>query len=96
MKVLIGKKTFKNADEFKDYCNDVMFDFLDNIQDFDDYTYPANGESLFEHENGITFYYTEIGYKFVNRWIRRMESIFEKYFPDDFSFEPKCCYWVNF
>ena len=25
--VVIGKKSFKNADEFKDYCDDAMHDF---------------------------------------------------------------------
>ena len=81
--VVIGKKSFKNADEFKDYCDDAMHDFLDNIQELNGYTYPADGDSLFEYEEGITFYYTKKGSELVHRWIKRMEAIFEKYFPDD-------------
>lgn len=57
--VVIGKKSFKNAEEFKDYADDMMHDFLDNIQDLNGYTYPADGDSLFEYEEGITFYYTK-------------------------------------
>ena len=94
--VVIGKKSFKNADEFKDYCDDAMHDFLDNIQEFNGYTYPADGDSLFEYEEGITFYYTKKGSELVHRWIKRMKAIFDKYFPDDYGFQPKCCYWKVF
>ena len=94
--VVIGKKSFKNADEFKDYCDDAMHDFLGNIQELNGYTYPAAGDSLFEYEEGITFYYTKKGSELVHRWIKRMEAIFDKYFPNDYGFQPKCCYWKVF
>lgn len=80
--VVIGKKSFKNADEFQDYCDDAMHDFLDNIQELNGYTYPADGDSLFEYEEGITFYYTKKGSELVHRWIKRMEAILDKFKPE--------------
>lgn len=92
-RVIIGKKSFKDANEFKEYCDDKMYEFLSNIQDMDEYTYPASENSLIEYEEGIQFYYTKSGSELVHRWIKRMESIFDRYFPNDYDFEPKCCYW---
>ena len=74
----------------------LKFYFLDHIQGLNGYTYPADGDSLFEYEEGITFYYTKKGIELVHRWIKRMEAIFDKYFPDDYGFQPKCCYWKVF
>ena len=94
--VFIGLKRFEDANEFKDYADDMMHDFLDNIEQLDGYTYPANGQSIYEQENGINFYYTKRGKELVNNWIRRMNLVFEKYFPNDYGFEPTCCYWRVF
>lgn len=94
--VEIGNKKFKNAEEFKEYAVDKMTDFLENIQELKGYTYPAEEESLFAYEEGISFYYTRRGSELVNNWIRRMNFIFEKYFPDDWGFEPECVYWKTF
>ena len=95
-KIIIGKKVFKNAEEFKDYANEAMNDFLENIQSFPQYIELSDEDSLFAYEEGIEFTYTRIGSDLVHRWIRRMEAIFEKYFPDDYGFEPRCTYYRTF
>lgn len=94
--VIIGKLTFKDAEEFKDYADDKMHEFLSNIQDLNGYTRPPDEIGLFEYEEGITFYYTKKGSALVYRWIARMQKIFDQYFPYDYGFEPKCCYWKVF
>lgn len=94
--VVIGNKLFQNADVFKDYADTKMHEFLEDIVDYGIYTEPAVGDfPLSEYEEGIEFYYTRKGSVLVNRWILKMQSIFDKYFPNDFGFEPRCCYWKD-
>ena len=93
--VVIGKKSFKDSYDFLEYLECSMEDFLQDINKYPIYTYPANSESTYESEEGIEFYYTRLGQKLVDRWIERMKLVFDKYFPEDEFEEPRCIYYKN-
>jgi len=95
--IIVGSKKFKNSEEFNDYASDKFTEFLENITNFSEYTYPADGNSLFEEEEGISFYYTNKGMVLVRRWKARMQKIFDKYFPESYpEFEVSSTYFKEF
>lgn len=82
----------KTSDDLNDILSDMLSDFLENITDYEQYTNPADGDSLFEYEEGIEFYYTDKGSALVERWHRRMKVIYDRYFDDD-NFNPQSTYY---
>ncbi len=89
------KIVWKNSDDYNDILSDMLSDFLFNITDYDIYTNPADGNSLFEYEEGIEFYYTEKGMRLIETWHRRMKAVYDNIF-DDNNFNPKSTYYKTF
>lgn len=94
--VIINKKEFENSSDFMDFIENKMEYFLFYMESYDIYTTKAEGDSLFEYEEGISFYYTDKGQSLVDRWISRMSKIFYHYFPEETEFNPRCCYYKTY
>lgn len=93
LEIKIGEKTFKNSDELNEWMSESMAIFLQNIQDYRIYTETDSiGDfPLSEYENGISFYYTKKGMDLVDRWLKRMKKVYNKYVSCDDNFNPECC-----
>ena len=91
------KKQFKDSEDFLFYLGDVLTEFLEDITSYPQYTYPATGERpLVEYEENITFYYTQKGMNLIDRWMKRMEKLFNKNFPYDTFEKPQSTYYKEF
>lgn len=94
--VIMKIKDIKNSYDFNDVASDMLSDFLSNITTYGIYTKEAVGDMpLTEYEEGIEWYYTQKGMCLIERWHKRMEVIYQKYF-DDNDFNPKSTYYKEF
>lgn len=90
-----SKIDIKNSDDLNYILSDMLTDFLENILDYDIYTYPATGDfPSTEYEEGIEWYYTQKGMSLIDRWHKRMKVIYDRYF-DDNNFKPESHYYKN-
>ena len=89
-------KNIKNSDDFNDVASNMLSEFLSNITTYGIYTEEAVGDmSLTEYEENIDWYYTQKGMRLIERWHKRMEVIYQKYF-DDNDFNLKSTYYKEF
>ena len=90
------KIDIKDSSDMNCVLSDMFHDFLENLSEHPNgYTTPAEGNSLFEYENGIQWYYTDKGMALIERWEKRMKKIYDQYF-DDGYFNPESTYYKEF